>query len=146
MPHALLLILLHAFGRFDLGRFQHNPLKDINLTHIESRLKSFTRDGPSFHIDFQGCIEDRMQLQQIQYLYVVLLPSLLLLLLLLVLTVITWPPKTGRAWGSSLASVRRCYVRAAKKRVPPARVRVGFTYEGTVWCASCLQACVGGAC
>eukprot|EP00439_Symbiodinium_sp_Y106_P062154 s252_g9.t1 len=31
---------------------------DINLTHIESRLKSFTRDGPSFHIDFQGPVEE----------------------------------------------------------------------------------------
>lgn len=30
----------------------------VNITHIESRLKSFTRDGPSFHIDFQGCVSD----------------------------------------------------------------------------------------
>ncbi|OLQ09705.1 Phenylalanine-4-hydroxylase [Symbiodinium microadriaticum] len=34
-------------------------VEDINLTHIESRLKSFTRgDGPSFHIDFQGPVEE----------------------------------------------------------------------------------------
>lgn len=30
----------------------------INLTHIESRLKSFARDGPSFHVDFEGSAED----------------------------------------------------------------------------------------
>ncbi|CAJ1393868.1 unnamed protein product [Effrenium voratum] len=30
----------------------------INMTHIESRFKSFARDGPSFHIDFQGRLED----------------------------------------------------------------------------------------
>ncbi|CAE7902301.1 pah, partial [Symbiodinium sp. KB8] len=35
-----------------------NGMQDINLTHIESRLKSFTRDGPSFHIDFQGPVEE----------------------------------------------------------------------------------------
>lgn len=27
---------------------------NINLTHLESRLKSFARSGPSFHIDFEG--------------------------------------------------------------------------------------------
>eukprot|EP00435_Cladocopium_sp_Y103_P019208 s3304_g4.t1 len=30
----------------------------INMTHIESRFKSFARDGPSFHIDFQGSLKD----------------------------------------------------------------------------------------
>ncbi|CAK9010842.1 unnamed protein product [Durusdinium trenchii] len=30
----------------------------INMTHIESRFKSFARDGPSFHIDFEGSLKD----------------------------------------------------------------------------------------
>jgi len=31
---------------------------DVNITHIESRFKSLARDGPSFHIDFQGCADE----------------------------------------------------------------------------------------
>lgn len=31
----------------------------VNLCHIESRLKSFTWAGPSFHIDFEGNAEDK---------------------------------------------------------------------------------------
>jgi len=31
----------------------------VNMTHIESRLKSFAREGPSFHIDFEGREDDR---------------------------------------------------------------------------------------
>lgn len=27
------------------------------MTHIESKFKSFARDGPSFHIDFQGTLQ-----------------------------------------------------------------------------------------
>uniref|UniRef100_A0A7S1RW15 phenylalanine 4-monooxygenase n=1 Tax=Alexandrium catenella TaxID=2925 RepID=A0A7S1RW15_ALECA len=30
----------------------------INISHIESRLKSFARDGPAFHIDFEGEASD----------------------------------------------------------------------------------------
>ena len=32
-------------------------LEAINMTHIESKFKSFARDGPSFHIDFQGTLQ-----------------------------------------------------------------------------------------
>ena len=34
-----------------------SSFKAINMTHIESRFKSFARDGPSFHIDFQGSLK-----------------------------------------------------------------------------------------
>jgi phenylalanine-4-hydroxylase len=30
----------------------------INMTHIESKLKSFAREGPAFHIDFEGSPQD----------------------------------------------------------------------------------------
>jgi len=30
----------------------------LNITHIESRFKTFARDGPAFHIDIQGSAED----------------------------------------------------------------------------------------
>ena len=36
----------------------------INMTHIESRFKSFARDGPSFHIDFQGSLKE-MEVQEL---------------------------------------------------------------------------------
>ena len=31
---------------------------NINMTHIESRLKTFARQGPAFHIDFEGSVDD----------------------------------------------------------------------------------------
>eukprot|EP00658_Telonema_sp_P-2_P009564 TRINITY_DN1356_c0_g1_i4.p1 TRINITY_DN1356_c0_g1~~TRINITY_DN1356_c0_g1_i4.p1 ORF type:complete len:486 (-),score=91.47 TRINITY_DN1356_c0_g1_i4:483-1940(-) len=38
-----------------IGTFEKHG---VNMTHIESRLKSFARDGPSFHIDFEGNHDD----------------------------------------------------------------------------------------